>query len=168
MFGTDTLADAPRERRGALAIEVAFQAVANGFVQQDAGPARAENHGHETRRRGNRIQIHQRLAHRLARERDRFVGGHELRQRDAPTGARIALFAAAVLFDDHRNIETHQRTHVGREMPVAVGHQHDFVHGDDARHDLLDARIHLARLAIDALEPRDFLARRETAHRIDG
>jgi hypothetical protein len=37
--GGHPLADAAGEGRGALAVEVALQAVADGLVQQDAGPA---------------------------------------------------------------------------------------------------------------------------------
>ena len=37
----DALADAPAERRAALAVEVALEAVADRLVQQHAGPARA-------------------------------------------------------------------------------------------------------------------------------
>ena len=67
------LADAARERRGALAVEVALEPVADGLVQQDAGPAGAEHHGHGAGRRRHRLEIHQRLAHGLARERERLV-----------------------------------------------------------------------------------------------
>ena len=51
-FGGHALADAPAEGAGALAVEVAFQPVANGFVQQYAGPAGAQHDGHFTCRCG--------------------------------------------------------------------------------------------------------------------
>ena len=38
-LGGNALADFAAEGAGALAVEVALQAVADGFVQQDAGPA---------------------------------------------------------------------------------------------------------------------------------
>jgi hypothetical protein len=44
--GGHPLADAAGKGGGALAVEVALQAVADGFVQQDAGPAGAQHHGH--------------------------------------------------------------------------------------------------------------------------
>ncbi len=47
------------------------------------------------------------------------VGGEELRVGEASAAARVALLAAAVLLDDHRDVEPHQRTHVGRERAVA-------------------------------------------------
>ena len=42
----DALADAAGERARALAVEVAFEAVADRLVQQHAGPARAEHDAH--------------------------------------------------------------------------------------------------------------------------
>ena len=71
--GRHLLADAVGERRGALAVEVTLEAVADRLVQQDSGPAGAEHHGHGARRRRPRVEVHQRLAHRLARERERAL-----------------------------------------------------------------------------------------------
>jgi hypothetical protein len=42
-------ADAAGEGRTALAVEIAFQAVTDRLVQQDAGPARAEDDRHRAR-----------------------------------------------------------------------------------------------------------------------
>jgi hypothetical protein len=54
-----TLADLARKGAGALAVEIAFKAVADRFVQQHAGPAGAEQHGHFARRRIDRTQVGQ-------------------------------------------------------------------------------------------------------------
>ena len=61
----DALADPAGEGAGALAVEIALQAVADRLVQQHAGPAGAEQHGHLAGRRGDRIEIDQRLRQRL-------------------------------------------------------------------------------------------------------
>ena len=50
------LADAPAEGGDALAVEVGFEAVADGFVQQDAGPAGTEHDGHFAGRRFDGVQ----------------------------------------------------------------------------------------------------------------
>ncbi len=42
----DLLADEAGEGRGFFAIEVGFEAVTDGFVEKDAGPAGAENDWH--------------------------------------------------------------------------------------------------------------------------
>src|SRR3546814_1301066 len=47
----DPFADPPREGGAALAVEIAFETMADRFVEQQAGPAGAEYHGHFARRR---------------------------------------------------------------------------------------------------------------------
>jgi hypothetical protein len=49
----------------ALAVEVAFQPVADRLVQQDAVPAGAQHHVHLAGRAGDRVEVDQRLAQRL-------------------------------------------------------------------------------------------------------
>ncbi len=61
----DALAHQAGEGRRLLAVEVAFEPVADRLVQHDAGPAGAEHHVHLAGRRRHRIEIDQRLAHRL-------------------------------------------------------------------------------------------------------
>jgi fructose-specific component phosphotransferase system IIB-like protein len=61
----DALADAAREGARALAVEIAFEPVADGFVQQHAGPAGAEQHGDFARGGIDRAQIDERLRQRL-------------------------------------------------------------------------------------------------------
>ena len=60
----DPLADAAGEGRRALAVEVAFEPVADRLVQQDAGPAGAEHHLHFAGRRGDGLEVDQRLCER--------------------------------------------------------------------------------------------------------
>jgi hypothetical protein len=62
-LGGDALAHEPGEGRGLFAVEVAFEPVADRFVQHDAGPARAEHDVHLAGRRRHRFEIDQRLAH---------------------------------------------------------------------------------------------------------
>jgi hypothetical protein len=65
-LGGDALADHAGVGRGTLAVEVAFQAVADRFVQQHAGPARSEHDGHRAGRGRTRFQVHQRRLHGFA------------------------------------------------------------------------------------------------------
>ena len=60
------LANAPGVDTGALAVEVAFQAMADRLVQQHAGPAWPQHHRHHPGRGRDRLQVHQGLAQRLA------------------------------------------------------------------------------------------------------
>ena len=64
-LGGDLLSDAAAECRSALAIEVAFETMAHGFVQQHAGPAGAEHDGHGAGRCRHRFEIDLGRAHRF-------------------------------------------------------------------------------------------------------
>jgi hypothetical protein len=46
-----------------FAVEITFQAVAHGFMQQYARPAAAQHHRHRTGRGGAGFQIGERLLH---------------------------------------------------------------------------------------------------------
>ena len=59
--GSDPLAQQVRERRGLLAVEVAFQAVPDRLMQQNARPAGAQHYRHLTRRCGSAVQVDQGL-----------------------------------------------------------------------------------------------------------
>ena len=71
-LGGDLLAHQAGEGRGLLAVEIAFEPVADRFVQHHAGPAGAEHDVHLAGRRRHRVEIDQRLAHRLV---DRALPG---------------------------------------------------------------------------------------------
>ena len=68
-LGGDLLAHQAGEGRGLLAVEVAFQPVADRLVQHDARPAAGQHDVEGAGRRGDRLEIDQRLAQRLARRR---------------------------------------------------------------------------------------------------
>ena len=154
-LGGHALADAVGEGAAALAVEVAFQAVADGLVQQHAGPAGAQHHVHLAGGGGAGLQVGQGGA-------DGFVhilgeqGIVEIVQAQAATAAGRADLAARLsvllLFGDHRQTHAHQGTHVGRQRAVGAGHQHHVVLGSQPRHHLLDARIPGAGHFLDALE----------------
>ncbi len=143
------LADAPGVDAGALAVEVAFQAVAHRLVQQHAGPARAEHYRHHPGRRRDRIQIHQRLAQRFAREAFRAAVGEQVGIAIAPAAAGITGFAPAALFDDHLHVQAHQRAHVRCQHAIAAGDQHRVHAAGQAHHHLLDARVGSAQELVD-------------------
>src|SRR5258708_527466 len=153
----DALAQAPAEGRSALAVEIAFEPVADRLVQQDAGPAGPEHHGHRAGRCVHGLEIHQCLAHRLACQFQGPILAHQFGQRVAATSAGVSLLTAPVLLGDHRHVHAHQRPYVGRQRAVAGGDEHDFVYRMHAGHHAHDARVHAAGLAIDALEPGHLL-----------
>ena len=60
-FAGHALADQAGECRSLLAIEIGFESVADGFVQQHAGPAWAENHFHVSGRSFAGVELQDRL-----------------------------------------------------------------------------------------------------------
>ncbi len=67
-FAGYSLADQAGKGRSLLAIEIGFQAVSDGFVQQDAGPSRAENDFHFAGGSFARVELQDRLPGRFFRE----------------------------------------------------------------------------------------------------
>ena len=116
----DALADAAGESRGALAVEVAFEAVADRFVEQHARPAGAEHDGHLAGRRGDRFQVHQRLGQRDV---DRPVPLRRLEQpvvEIAPAEAVVAGLAAVAVLGDDLHVEADQRADVVGDEAVGA------------------------------------------------
>ena len=165
-LGGHALADAAGKHAGALAVEVAFQAMAHGLVQQDAGPARAQHHRHLAGRRGPCFEIDHGFVHGAVHVfAQHFVGEHF--QADAPASAAMAHFTPAALLGDHGERQAHQRPHIRGQAAVAAGHQHHVVFGAQAGHDLDHARIGRARHALDALEQGDLLGRAQRGQGVD-
>ena len=63
--GGHTLSNSTSERRTALAIEITFETMTNRFVQQDAGPARAQHNGHGAGGSGAGVEVDAGLMHGL-------------------------------------------------------------------------------------------------------
>jgi hypothetical protein len=151
----DTLPDAPGERARALAIEVAFEAVPDRLVQEDARPAVTQHNGGVAGGRVTRAEIEQRLIDRTMRVvGGELVGEHAVVGAPATTGG--ALLPSAVLLDDDVHRQAHERTHVGGDEAVAARHQNGFVFAGERCHHLHDAWIARAGHLLDALEQRHF------------
>jgi hypothetical protein len=74
------LADQAGEGGGLLAVEVGFEAVAYGFMQQDSGPAGAEHDFHLAGRGGHCAELQDRSARGLAGQVLRAFGADKLIQ----------------------------------------------------------------------------------------
>ena len=122
----DTLADAAGKSGAALAIEIAFEPVANGFMQQNTRPARPQHHRHRAGRRRPRRQIGHGLVHRLGRVVAQDVVG-KIGVVETSAAAGAALFAAAIVLGDDLQRQPDQRTHVRGQHAVGTRDQHDFV-----------------------------------------
>ena len=151
-LGGDPLADAAGEGGGALAVEIALEAVADGFVQQDAGPAGAEHHGHGAGGGRTGVQVGDRLVHRLPGVAlQHFFAEIAVVVAAATAGGALLPLALAAI-DDDGNGDPHQGPHVGRQTAVAAGHQHHVVFTGEGGHDLGDPLVQGAGIAFQAFQ----------------
>ena len=125
--------------------------MAHGFVQEDAGPARAQHHCHFASRGGAGFQVGQGSVHRLVHILAQLCV-IEIRQTKAATTAGRAHFAAAVLLGNHGDRQAHQRAHIGGQRAVGTGHQHHVVFTGQARHHLRHAGVLGAGALLQALQ----------------
>ena len=135
--------------------------MADGFVEQNAGPARAHHDRHFAGRRGDRIEIDQSLAQRLV---DRAVPLRFLEQPAVKIAAAkpvIADLAPAVLLGDDLDAEADQRANVAGDEAVAADDVDHAPARGKADADLRDARIAGARRGVDPLAQRDLVGERE-------
>ena len=164
----DPLADPAGEGRRALAVEVAFEPVADRLVEQHAGPAGAEHDLHLARRGGDRFEIGQRLGERDV---DRPAPRRLLEQaviEVAPAEPVVAGLAPAILFGDDLHPEPDQRPDVRSDEAVGAD---DVDHAPARRQrdaDLGDARIAGAGGGVDPLAQGDLFGERDEAQRIVG
>ena len=114
----------PLKAEVALAVEIAFEAVADRLVQQHAGPARAEHHTHTPAGAG-RIRDCHRLAHRIARElfhaRRYRTHSRSARPRLAVHCSRRPSSSAMTVIDNAPKGARRRRARIG------AGHQHHVV-----------------------------------------
>src|ERR1700761_9322494 len=117
----NALADPSGKRRTALAVEVAFQAMTDRFVQQHARPAGTEHYRHRSGGGIDRIEIDQGLAHRLLSEGHRATVIDQLAVAIASTTTGMTLLAATVLLGDHLHVQAHQGAYVGGQRAIRPG-----------------------------------------------
>jgi hypothetical protein len=121
-LGRDLLAEQPGEGRRLLAVEVAFQAMADRLMQHDARPAGGEHDVHRARpalRR--RFEIDQRLAQRLVGAETPAFLGEECIEGRATADAVAAGLLPVAFADDDGDVDAGHRAHVGNA--VAIGAQ---------------------------------------------
>ena len=165
-LGGDLPAHQPGKSRSLLAVEIAFEPVADRLVQHHARPAGAEHHVHLAGRGGHRIEIDHRLADRIVDRRLPRARGNEALIGLASAIAMAAGFLALAVAGDDRHIDPDQRAHVPIGFPIGA---QDLDHlpgrGDAGRH-LPHALVLLARIGVDLLEQLDLGFERRRGERI--
>jgi hypothetical protein len=148
----DLLADQAGERGGLLAIEVGFEAVADSFVQQDAGPAGAEDDFHLAGGSVDRSKLQDGRACGFAgKVLGRFVALEEV-ERDASAAAAGAARGAGRVLGDHCNVQPSERLGVGGIGSVGGSNQDAAQLVIDRRANLGDAHIVVAGGLVGALD----------------
>ena len=112
-FARDAFADAPAVERRAAPVEIAFEPVADGLVQQHAAAARSDDHLHLAGRRRDAAEVDRRDARRLGRER---LGRLAIEVRDRRSAAVADVARAALLLVARHDLhaERHERPAVVR------------------------------------------------------
>ena len=162
------LAHAAGVRRGALAVEIAFQAVTDRFVQQHARPTIAQHHRHRAGRRVDRVQIHQRLAQGFLAAALRTVTAKQFGVVVTSAVAGTGRFATAVLLHDHLGVEAHERPDVACHHAVAAGDKDGVDRGAQRHRNLAHARVGGAQQSVDAAHRIEFRGVVVSVDRIGG
>ena len=117
------LADAAAEGGNALAVEIGFQAMADGFMQQDPRPSRSQHDDRFARGRVHGRELHDRLTRGFFGEMlGRFLVQEEI-QRHASAAAGITLLRNAVGLASQRR-DAHARHRLAIETQAAVARRH--------------------------------------------
>src|SRR5690606_9937922 len=107
------------------------------------------------------------LPNRFAREALRQPGPDDQAEISSAAATRIALLAAAVVLDDHRDVEPHERTNVRGEHTLGRADQHELVDAGAAADNLDHTRIELTAIAVEIRAQLDLLRVVEGRQRID-
>jgi len=160
------LAHEAGEGRGLLAVEIAFEPVADRLVQQDAGPAWPEDHLHFAGGRGDRIQIDEGLAHGFVDAVLPIGRINNLAERKTPAPAEAPAFLALALAHHDGHAEAHERADVGQALAVGAQDLYRLPFARDRAHDLAHARIFGARIGVDVGEQLGLLCKGHQFERI--
>ena len=163
---SDALADLAGKSAAALAVEIAFKAMADRLVQQYTGPAGSEQNGHFARWRRDRSQIGQRLRQCDVDRMFPFMLFEQLVVEIAAAKAVGAGFTAVAILRHDGNVEPHQRPHIGRDKAVGA---HNLDNRPAARKpdaDLRNTRVARARGGVDLLAQGNLLRERHQLKRV--
>ena len=143
------------ERRGALAVEVALEAVADRLVKQDPRPPRSEDDRHLAGGGVHRVEVQDRLPRGFPREAQMAVAVDEEAEGLSPTAAVRPLLTAVRVLGDAGDVQTGERLDVAHQTTVGGRDHHELLLDRERGKDVLDARVVGAGGAIDGFEEGD-------------
>ena len=152
--GGDALAKQPGEGGCLFAVVIAFQPMADRFMQQNAGPAGAEHHFHLSGGGGHAAKVHQSLAQGFIHAalpgfstQHPFIG-------KAPAGAEAAGLPPITLGHYDRDIEPHERAQISEALPIRAQDLHRLPFPGDGGHYLHNARVSRPGIGVNFLQQR--------------
>ena len=117
-FAGDALADEAGEGGSLLAIEVGFEAVADGFVQKDAGPSGAEDDFHFSGGSFAGVELQERLARGFLGEEFGILFSEEEVEGDTASAAGGAAGGVAFGLGDAGDVHAGERLRIFGEGSV--------------------------------------------------
>ena len=151
---------------GSLAIEVALKSVTDGFVQHDAGPARAEHDVHLAGWRRNQFEVQQALTHGIV---DRLAPGASVNKPLIAFAPAIPMTAGflAIAFSDHDgDIDANQRANIAVDLAIGPHDLNDLPGRGNACRHLTDALILGPCVSVDLLQQLDLCVEARCGKRI--
>ena len=142
--------------------------MAHRLVEQDSGPAGAEDHGHGPGGGGDGLQIDQGLVDGLAGKAQGSALGQEVAQVGAGTATAGALLPTVAVLDDDADAEADQGPDVGAQAAVITGDEHQVTHRHQAGDDLPHPRVLAPGLGVDPVQQGDLVLVREAVQGIEG
>ena len=144
------MADEAGEGGGLLAVEVGFEAVADGFMEQDAGPAGAEDDFHFAGGSGDGAELEDGSAGGFAGQVLGALGAGELVEAGAAAAAGGAFGGDGAFLGDDEDVEAAEGLGVAGEGAVGGGDEDAAEFLGVAGADLDDARVEGAGGAVGA------------------
>ena len=123
LFAGYAFADQAGECRSLLAVEVGFQSVTHGLVQQHARPSRAEHNFHLAGGSFASVELQDRLPRGFFGEEFRSLLAEEEVESYASAAARRSARGVSFSLRDARDVHARQRLRIFRESPVRADHQ---------------------------------------------
>ena len=154
------------ESRGFLAVEVAFEAMTDGLVQQNARPARSENHGHLTSRSGHGVQVDQCLTQGFIDLGLPVFRGNPMIVDGASTNAMGAGFLTITLTHHQGNIQTDQRADISASFAVTTQNLYGLPRPGQGCGHLTNPAVGVASIGIDLGQQLDLVFKGHLAERV--
>ena len=147
----NALPDFAGERAAALAVEIAFKAMAHRLMQQHTRPAGSKQYRHFASGCSDRAQVGQRLRQCDVNRMFPFMLFKQFVIEKPPAKAVISGFAAFAILRDNAHIEAYQRPHIGGNKAIGADDFNDAPAGRQADAHLRDTRVTRTGGGVDLL-----------------